>query len=151
MIKYLSTLSLAVLLLVIAAGCTKSAPNGSDGIDVDLTALSSTMAFAEVSNILTKPAAYLGKTIKMSGVYESEYWDVTGKDYHYVIITDATSCCPQGLEFIRDGEHSYPDDYPAKQAHIEVVGVYDSYDEQGQTYYYLAVSDVVLRVAGDEP
>ena len=113
--------------------------------DVDLTVLSSTMVFAEVNNIVTKPAGYMGKTIKMSGAYTSEYWDETDKEYHYVIISDATGCCPQGLEFIWNGKHSYPGDYPEKLSNIEIIGVFDSYDELGQTYYYLAVDDISIK------
>ena len=40
-----------------------------ENIDVDLTLLSSTMVFSEVSNILSNPPDYAGKTIKMRGIY----------------------------------------------------------------------------------
>jgi hypothetical protein len=111
-------------------------------VDVDLTELSSTMVFAEVNNIMTNPDDYMGKKIKMNGVYASEYWDETGIDYHYVVIQDATGCCPQGIEFVWNGEHNYPDDYPEKQTEIEVIGIFGSYDELGRTYYFLTVDDI---------
>ena len=121
---------------------TKERPTERRGVDVDLTVLSSTMVYAEVNNIMTSPKNYVGKTIKMNGLYYASYFDQTDQYYHYVVITDATSCCPQGLEFTWDGNHAYPDDYPEDQANIEVIGVFDSYDELGQTYYYLDVNDL---------
>ena len=117
----------------------------ADGaVDVDLTAMSATMVYAEVFNIMTAPDDYIGKTIKMSGPYSASYYNQTDQYYHYVLIEDAASCCQQGIEFVWNGEHAYPDEYPEVQSRIEVVGVFDSYDELGQTYYYLAVDDISI-------
>ncbi|MDR0221261.1 MAG: hypothetical protein LBI54_07660 [Lachnospiraceae bacterium] len=114
-------------------------------VDVDLTEMSSTMVYAEVYNITNNPANYIGKTIRMSGPYQSSYYDETGLYYHYVVVEDAAACCAQGLEFIWNGEHAFPEDYPQLQAKIEVTGVFGSYDELGITYYYLAVDDIVVQ------
>ena len=113
-------------------------------IDIDLTELSATMVYAEVNSIMTNPDDYIGKTIKMKGPYYTSFFDETNLYYHYVIIEDATACCAQGLEFIWNGEHAYPDDYPNEESRIEVAGVFGSYDELGKTYYYLAVDDVFI-------
>lgn len=49
---------------------TATAPTASaGGIDVDLTALSSTMVYSEVYNIITNPEDYIGKTVKMHGQF----------------------------------------------------------------------------------
>lgn len=111
-------------------------------VDVDLTALSSTMVYAEVYNMMTNPDSYMGKIIKMSGQYTSSYLEDTKKTYFFVVISDATACCQQGIEFIWNGEHSYPEDYPKDESNIEVTGVFGSYQEQEQTYYYLAVDEI---------
>ena len=121
-----------------------NAAMATGGVDVDLTKLSSTMVYAEVYNMMESPNNYLGKTIKMSGSYYSSYSERTGLHYHFVIIEDATACCAQGLEFIWNGEHTYPGDYPAETTNIEVTGVFGSYDELGETYYYLAIDDIVV-------
>ena len=157
--KYLSMLLLLCLIPILATTCSNegfsppdsSSPETQDNaaaaekiIDVDLTVLSSTMVYAEVNHMLINPDNYMGKTIKMSGPYYSSYYDETGLYYHYVIIQDAAACCQQGLEFIWNGEHSYPEDYPETQAKIEVTGVFGRYEELGQTYCYLAVDDISL-------
>jgi len=127
-------------------GSAAQANSGPDAktIDIDLTALSSTMVYAELVNIMSDPESNMGKTIKISGPYASSYYDQTNQNYHYVTFMDATSCCAQGLEFIWSGDHAYPDDYPALNAHIEIVGVLDHYEELGSGYYYLAVDDITV-------
>lgn len=115
----------------------------STEVDVDLTVLSSTMVYAEVYNMMSNPEEYVGKTIKIKGQYYSEYWDDTQRYYHYVIISDATACCQSGIEFIWDDNyHVYPDEYPENDTEIEISGVFDSYEELGQKYYYLSVEDI---------
>ena len=111
-------------------------------VDVDLTILSSIMVYAEVNNIMTKPDSYLGKTIKINGLFYSSYYDVNETMYYFVVVTDATSCCPKGIEFIWNSERKYPDDYPDEKAKIEVTGVFSSYDELGETYYHLLVENL---------
>ena len=112
----------------------------NNNVDVDLTILSSTMVYAEVFNILAKPDSYIGKTVKLNGLFYSSYYE--DSMYYFVVITDATSCCPQGLEFVWN--RKYPEDYPDERSKIEVTGVFSSYDELGETYYHLLVED--LRV-----
>ena len=78
----------------------------------------------------------------MSGNYYSTYLEDTKNTYYFVVISDATACCQQGIEFIWSGEHSDPEDYPEEGAEIEVTGVFGSYQEQDQTYYCLAVDEM---------
>jgi hypothetical protein len=107
---------------------------------VDLTLLSGTMVYAEVYNIMVYPEDYLGKTIKMSGLYYSSYFEETSRYCHFVLIEDALACCRQGLEFIVSGDIAYPKD----QDRIEVTGVFASYVELGETNYRLEVSDISI-------
>ena len=112
-------------------------------IDVDITELSETMASAELNNILSKPTEYIGKRIKTKGLYYSDYYAETDKNYHFVIFTDNTACCSYDIEFIMKGEYKYPDDYPTNETPIEIVGVLDKYDEMGQTYHYILVEELI--------
>ncbi len=120
---------------------TTSAPE--EGIDVDLTALSSTMVYSEVYNMVFYPENYIGKTVKMSGSYMVFHDDDTDKYYHACIISDATACCAQGIEFELEGEHSYPDDYPQLGTQVCVVGVFDIYWEGEEKYCTLRDARIV--------
>ena len=143
--KYVNMLLVISLVLILAAGCTgKESSTDKDGsVDVDLTALNSTMVYGEIYNILTNANKYKGKTIKMNGPYYA-YCNEKGIYQHLIIIEDASACCQQGLEFRWNGEHIYPDDYPEDNARVEVTGVFGTYKEKGETYYYLEVEDITI-------
>lgn len=116
---------------------------GNNGIDVDLSTLSSTLVYAEVYNMMYTPEDYIGKSVKMEGVFEVYHDDFTGKDYFGCIISDATACCSQGIEFELAGDYTYPDDYPALGNTICVEGVFDTYLEEENTYCILRNAKLV--------
>lgn len=98
-------------------------------IDIDLTVMSATMVFSQVSDIMADPDAYVGKVIKMQGPMTVFHSEETGKYYFGCLIRDATACCAQGIEFELAGDHQYPEDYPPENSEITVVGVFDTYIE----------------------
>ena len=115
----------------------------ADGVDVDLTVLSSTMVYSEVYNMLyNDPAHYLGKTVKARGGF-SIYQLVTDGVLHpdpvsyACIISDTAACCAEGMEFVLEGDLTYPDDYPELGTEITVIGEFQSYEENGMTRYHL--------------
>ncbi len=108
--------------------------SGTEGIDVDLTALSSTMVYAEVYQMMVDPESYVGKTVKMGGIFSDYEDEETGKTYFACIIMDATACCSQGIEFVLTEDYEYPRDYPKVGDDIEVTGVFETYEEDGNTY-----------------
>lgn len=112
-------------------------------VDVDLTALSSTMVYSEVYNMVTTPDDYLGKKVKMSGTFGTYQDPETQKYYFACLIADATACCSQGIEFVLDGDYSYPKDYPEENANITVTGIFDTYVENGYTYCQLINAKMV--------
>ena len=113
-----------------------------DGIDVDLTQLSSTMVYSEVYNMMYTPDDYIGKVVKMKGQFAYYEDPETKAQYFACIIADATACCSQGLEFILTGEHSYPNDYPELGSEITVTGIFEVYTENG--FQYCRLKDASL-------
>ena len=115
----------------------------ADGVDVDLTVLSSTMVYSEVYNMLyNDPAHYLGKTVKARGefsIYQLVTDGVLQPDpvSYACIISDAAACCAEGMEFVLKDDLAYPDDYPELGAEITVIGEFQSYEENGMTWYHL--------------
>lgn len=115
----------------------------TDGIDVDLTKLSSTMVYSEVYNMMYSPDDYIGKTVKMTGKF-AYYEDPDTKAMYFAcIIADATACCSQGLEFDLAGEHKYPDDYPQAGNEITVTGTFELREENG--FKYCRLTDAALK------
>ena len=115
----------------------------ADGVDVDLTVLSSTMVYSEVYNMLyNDPAHYLGKTVKARGGFSSYQLVTDGvlqpdPVAYACIIADAAACCAEGMEFVLKDDLAYPDDYPEPGAEITVVGEFQAYEENGMTGYHL--------------
>lgn len=115
-------------------GCGKGA---GGKVDLDLSAMSGTVVYAEVYNIVYSPSSYLGKTMRIKGSYAENYYAPTGKTYSYIVIADATACCSQGLEVELNGKSS-----PSYGDEIIVTGVFTSYEELGKTYYTVSATDI---------
>ena len=114
-----------------------------EDVDIDLTKLSKTMVYSEVYNMMVSPEDYVGKTVRMSGIYNDFVDGVTGIQYFYCVIQDATACCAQGIEFVLTDDYKYPDDYPELGSMATVVGRFDTYME-GE-YMYCTLRDAVLE------
>lgn len=122
----------------------------ADGVDVDLTVLSSTMVYSEVYNMLYfYPEDYYGKNVKMTGQFNVYQWvDESGivadmPVAYACIISDATACCAEGVEFVLEGDYTYTDDYPELGTEITVIGEFQSYEENGVTWYHLVNARMV--------
>ncbi len=105
-----------------------------EGIDIDLTAMSATMVYAEVYDMLVQPQNYEGKTVRMNGTSISMVDEAAGKTYYACIIQDATACCSQGIEYLLPEEQDAPENYPEDGEEITVTGVFTTYMEDNYLY-----------------
>ena len=112
-------------------------------VDYDLPSLSSSMVYSTVFSMMQTPERFVGKTVKMQGIFAYYRDDTSGNEYFACIISDATACCSQGLEF-RPSEHAkYPEDYPELGSEITVIGEFDTYLENGYIYCTLKNAKLV--------
>jgi len=145
-----STLNLVFMLIVTAGlfvSCGKEKQSHpkeqttESKVDMDLTKMSATMIYSTVFDMLIMPDEYENKVIKVKGNFQVFTNENNGQQYYAIIIPDATACCKQGIEFIWDGEHKYPEDYPELETEITITGAYQIIEnEEGITYSYLKVS-----------
>ena len=126
----------AILAAILLAGC--SGGDAEADVDLDLTDMSSTMVYAEVLNMMLDPESYEGMSICMDGTFSSWEDPDTGSTYFSCIIADATACCQQGVEFVLTDDYKYPDDYPKEGDPIEVVGIYELYEDGELENYHVA-------------
>lgn len=117
--------------------------SSTEGVDVDLTVLSSIMVYSQVFDMIDGPDRYLGKTVKMTGMYSDYYDEANDIFYAACIIQDATACCSQGIEFVLSDEYSYPEDYPEYGDTVTVVGEFDTYIDGGYVYCTLKNSELL--------
>ena len=125
---------------------TVAVPDASNGeYDVDLTELDSNMVYAQVYDMVFGETDYNGKLVRAKGTFDYYLDSQTNQEYFAVLITDATACCAQGIEFVLAGEHTYPDDYPELGSEIVIHGVFNTYEDE--TGAYVQLRDAVLETA----
>lgn len=114
----------------------------TEGVDVDLTKMSSTMVYSEVLNMQQHPDEYTDKIVRMKGPFNVTELD--DNRYYACVIKDAAACCSTGIEFVWAGEHSYPEDYPEVNTEITVTGTFNVYSEGNSKYLQLKDAEVVF-------
>ena len=115
---------------------------------VDLTALSSTMVYGEVFAMMSSPEDYVGKTVKMQGIFSKGQLYAAGSlndggTVFACVIQDATACCAQGIPFELAGDHTYPQDYPELGDTITVVGTFEIHQQEGMKFCRLRDAELV--------
>jgi uncharacterized membrane protein YcgQ (UPF0703/DUF1980 family) len=103
--------------------------------------------------VYLNPEDYLGKTIKLEGLFKREQYLEEGAAYCFVL-RYGPGCCGNdgnaGFEVAWDmseGEAGYP----AIDEWVEAVGTLASYEEDGYPYLYLSLSSLkVLEERGAE-
>ena len=112
-------------------------------IDVDLSSMRGSIAYAQVYDLYANPSKYAGKVVKAQGPV-SVYFDYDSKKYYpAVLIRDATACCATGIEFVLFGDREYPEGYPKGGDEVTVIGVFEIYYEGANRYCHLI--DAVLE------
>ncbi|MCR5795243.1 MAG: hypothetical protein K6G61_07900 [Solobacterium sp.] len=108
--------------------------------DIDLADMSSTVIFAEISNMMNAPQDYEGKYIRIKGFLKLD--DSEGEMLFNCVVPDATQCCLNGIRFYRTGEYKYPDDYPEEGTEIIVEGTFSYIEDTYLTV--LCLDDAVM-------
>jgi hypothetical protein len=108
------------------------------------------MFIAQTNDVYLNPEDYLGKTIKLEGLFKLEQY--VGEDKRYCfVLRYGPGCCGNdgsaGFEVAWGRPQIYyPEpgkalpsgpDYPVQNTWVEAVGVLDSYEEDGYPYLYL--------------
>lgn len=115
-------------------------------IDYDLITLDEHKVYDTLQQILLNPDDFIGKTIKIKGQYSSVYYSHMQQQYNYVVIADDDGCS-QMLEFVWvDGSDSFPAQPPAEGSVIEVVGIFETYQDKGDPSVYCRLNTTSLKV-----
>lgn len=109
-------------------------------VDIDFTGLSTTMAYAQLSNMMYPYQDYLGQTVKIQGEYYLAEVPQNNANYHFLLLMDDTNCCQGVMEFVLP-EGS---EYPKMGQQIRIAGEYIlDVDDTGE-YPVLDVSNYVF-------
>ena len=127
----MSRIFLFLVLFALALPSFAQKPGQVKTIHFDLTKMSGTVVFALVNRMVTEPAKFQGKRIKMGGVFLSYYDDQIDRRFYGCVIADALACCSQGLAFELAKPRKFPDEYPAEGDAIVVEGDFDYEKDEG--------------------
>lgn len=122
-----------VILAVLLAFATLFAkdPSGNEKLDIDISRMSGTMVYGQVYQMVMYPSKYLGKHIKMKGIFSSYYDEEQERRFFGCVIQDALACCSQGLAFELAKPRKFPKEYPAEGAIITITGDFDFESDEG--------------------
>ena len=108
-------------------------------IDIDLSELTSIMAYCEVCNIISDLDNNKGKRIKIRGLLEY-YEDLETKEKIFgCTVMDATACCSLGLMFVPVDDTNLPEKYSI----VNVTGVLEVYEKD--RYELCRLKDAVVE------
>ncbi len=152
--KLVSVLFL-VLMIVGTSSCSDSKDKGNvvstvtettsettETIDIDLSSLSSTMAYSQLTDMLNNTNKYLWKKVKIKGSF-GVYEPGDGNNFYACLLYDTSACCSLALEFIPSENMKYPDDFPAVGDEITVEGEFTTYEDAGTIYATLKDAEFV--------
>lgn len=109
-------------------------------VDEDISVLPATLAYAQVARMMYDVESYVGKTVKMKGIYFYEVLEAHDIERNQIMVLDETSCCQGFFEMIlEDGV-----DYPENGEWIMVIGEYQARSNGKYSYPVLVVSDYIF-------
>jgi uncharacterized membrane protein YcgQ (UPF0703/DUF1980 family) len=112
------------------------------------------MFATQVTDVYLNAEDYLGKTIKLEGLFKSELYYGKDEPYCFVVRYGPGGCCGMdanvGFEVAWAKENARP--YPVVDSWVEATGVLKTYEEDGYSkYLYLDLSSLnVLSRRGAE-
>ena len=141
--RFAFVMALLILLLPLTA-CA-----GGGGSEDGVIEIGDRFFAAEFNEIQFNHAQYLGREIRYEGNFWASYWPASGK-VHYFVTRMLFGCCGDdgfiGFELRLDGFEPFEDD-----TWVEVTGILEAYEFEGQTFLRLAVTSLVeLPERGNE-
>jgi uncharacterized membrane protein YcgQ (UPF0703/DUF1980 family) len=104
------------------------------------------MFIAQTNDVYLNPEDYLGKTIKLEGLFKSE---IGYENSYCFVIRYGPGCCGYdgnaGFEVAWDNPSPDQGIYPEEDAWVEAMGTLKSYDENGFPYLYLSLASMTVK------
>jgi uncharacterized membrane protein YcgQ (UPF0703/DUF1980 family) len=110
------------------------------------------MFIAQTNEVYLNAEDYLGRTIKLEGLFKEEEYE---NQNHCYVLRYGPGCCGNdgnaGFEVAWEDSGAAPRGYPRIDDWVEALGVLKTYEEDGYSYLYIALSNLrVLDKRGAE-
>ncbi len=120
----------ALILCAVLMAAAACAPAEGAAPDLDLSVMPASIAYAQAVAMLQDPASYVGKTVRVSGIFN--YSALRGRGV--VIVADRAGCCETSVDFVCADALVWPDDYPALYSRFTLTGVFDACEGEEGVY-----------------
>ncbi len=115
--KFKNARGLALTAWIILAGFALGCATAEQSIDVDLSACSRGIIYAQMMQVCRSPLDYDGKLFRLKGKFNySEAHDLAR-----IIFSDNTGCCETALVFKTAETLAFPEDYPPLWGDITIT------------------------------
>jgi uncharacterized membrane protein YcgQ (UPF0703/DUF1980 family) len=118
--------------------------------DQEVVEIKEKMFIAQTNDVYLNPEDYLGKTIKLEGIFQTQSYGAESP--YYFVIRYGPGCCGNdgnaGFEVMWEDTDAV---YPQENDWVQVVGVLGAYEEDGYPYICIGLSSLeVLETRGQE-
>lgn len=117
--------------------------NQSSDVDIDLTDVSSTIAYTQLFVIQRKPDEYIGKTVKLNGEFQVIENTENNIKFFAIIVSDDAACCKVGYEIVFSEKYKQSTDFPQIGENVTLVGKVNGFEKDGLTYINLIEVEIV--------
>ncbi|MCR4707291.1 MAG: hypothetical protein K5746_05015 [Clostridiales bacterium] len=115
--KFQSIRRLALTAWILSAVFALGSARAEQDVDVDLSACSRGITYAQMMQVCRSPEDYDGKLFRLKGKFNySEEHDLAR-----IIFSDNTGCCETVLVFEAADELAFPEDYPPLWGNIMIT------------------------------
>lgn len=97
----------------------------TEQVDIDLSQLSLPVVYGQIFNITLNSDDYIGKTIKIKGIFDLFQDPNNNEVYCSIIIPDEQACCMQGFGIKFKSEYKFPKDFPKDDDTVTLIGRYE--------------------------
>jgi uncharacterized membrane protein YcgQ (UPF0703/DUF1980 family) len=142
---------LVITALFFAVSCTKTKEIKAS--DNDTVVITEKMFIAQVNDVYLNAEDYLGKTIKLEGIFKSEQYYDDEEPYRFVLRYGPGCCGTDGnAGFEVRWDENKTQSYPTAESWVSATGVLKLYSEGGNyQYLYLDLYSLdVLSRRGEE-
>jgi hypothetical protein len=119
--------------------------SASDGSTGSVIEIKEKMFIAQTNDIYLNSEDYLGKTIKLEGLFKIE--NFSERPFCYVL-RYGPGCCgydgSAGFEVMWDNTYTLKPDYPKEDDWVEAIGTLKTYEEDRNQGLYIALSQITI-------
>lgn len=100
------------------------------------------MFIAEINEIYLNKEEYIGKTIKLEGMFDEQHSQESDKTYYH-IYRRGPGCC--GNDGVAGFEVIWDKEYPKINDWVEAIGTLEEYEDEGYHYVRLRLKELNVK------